>query len=97
MNAEQVQERKAMLLAQEQDNPPAQWWMSFCDPDKPKGQQFLGVAIVEAPGFIHAHQKAWALGINPGGQIQASQVDGVPAEYHDKLLSLADLEAAGLV
>lgn len=97
LNAEQVQERKAMLLAQEQGNPPALWWMSFCDPDKPKGQQFLGVAIVEAPGFIHAHQKTWSLGINPGGEIQASQVEDVPAEYRNRLLSLIELEAAGLV
>lgn len=97
MNAEQVQERKAMLLAQELGNPPAQWWMSFCDPDKPKGQQFLGVVVVEALGFMHAQQKAWALGINPGGEIQACQVDGVPVKYHDKLLSRAELEAAGLV
>lgn len=97
LNAEQVQERKAMLLAQEQDNPPSLWWMSFCDPDKPKGQQFLGVCIVEAPSFMHAHQKAWVLGINPGGEIQAILVEGVPAEYHDKLLSRAELEAAGLV
>lgn len=97
MNAEQVQERKAMLMAQEQDNPPTLWWMSFCDPEKPKGQQFLGVCIVEAPGFMHAHQKAWALGINPGGEIQATQVESVPVEYLDRLLSRAELEAAGLV
>lgn len=97
MNAEQVQERRAMLMAQERGNPPAQWWMSFCDPDKPKGQQFLGVVVVEAPGFMHAHQKAWSLGINPGGEIQAFQVEGVPTEYHDKLLPVAELEAAGLV
>lgn len=23
------------------------WWLSFTDPDKPKGQQFLGVAIID--------------------------------------------------
>ncbi len=23
------------------------WWLSFCDPDLPTGQQFLGVAIVD--------------------------------------------------
>lgn len=97
LNAEQVQERKAMLMEQEQGNPPALWWMSFCDPHKPNGQQFLGVAIVEAPGFMHAHQKSWALGINPGGEIRATRVEGVPVEYHDKLLSLKELEAAGLV
>lgn len=97
LNERQVRERKAMLLAKEQDNPPAQWWMSFCDPNKPKGQQFIGVCVVKAPGFMHATQKAWDLGINPGGEIQAYRVNDVPVEYHDKLLSLAELEAAGLV
>lgn len=97
LTEEQAQERKAMLLAEEQGNPPVQWWMSFCDPEKPKGQQFLGVVVVEAPGFMHAHQKAWELGVNPGGEIQAFRVEGVPNEFHDRLLSRAELEAAGLV
>ena len=98
MDAEQVlQERKKLLLAEEQNNPPALWWLSFCDPDKAKGQQFLGVVIVEAPGFMRAHQKACELGINPGGEIQAMPVDGVASEYHDRLLSRVELEAAGLV
>lgn len=26
---------------------PRLFWLSFCDPEKPQGQQFLGVAIVE--------------------------------------------------
>jgi hypothetical protein len=89
--------RLLAALTKEQNNPPAQWWMSFCDPDKPKGQQFLGVSIVEASGFMHAQQKAWALGINPGGEIQGEQVEGIPAEYLNKLLSRAELEAADLV
>lgn len=97
MNAEQIQERKKFLLAQEWDNPAVLWWMSFCDLEKPEGQQFLGVAIVEAPGLIHAHQKAWSLGINPGGQVQSVQVDGIAKEFHDRLLSYAELEAAHLI
>lgn len=71
--------------------------MSFCDTKRPVGQQFLGVCIVEAPGLMHATQKAWALGINPGGEIKALQISGVPAEYLDKLLSRAEIEASGLV
>lgn len=23
------------------------WWLSFCDPDKPEGQQFLGAVVVD--------------------------------------------------
>lgn len=97
LNADQVQERKAVLLEQEQDNPPVLWWMSFCDPEKPKGKQFLGVCIVSAPGLMHAHQKALALGINPGGEILAAQVEDIPGEYMNKLLSRADIEAAGFI
>ena len=97
LNAKQVQERKVTLLEQEHEQSPALWWMSFRDPNKPKGRQFLGVAIVEAPGFMHAVQKTWELNINPGGEIVAEQVEGVSVEYHNRLLSRADLEAAGLV
>ena len=97
MDAEQVVARKAALLAREAYKTPVSWWMSFCDPDKPKGEQFIGVAIVVAPGFMHAHQRAWSLGINPGGEIQAFHVEGIDAHYHDRLLSRAELEAAGLV
>ncbi len=97
INAEQIQERKAMPLENEQDNRPCQWWMSFCDPERQDGQQFLGVCIIEAPDLIQAMQKAWALGINPGGEIKALQVSGVSAEYLDKLLSRAEIEASGLV
>lgn len=97
LTPEQVGERRTLLLAQERDNPPVLWWLSFCDPGRPKGQQFLGVAVVEASGLMHAHQRTWALGINPGGEIQACPVGGVPIEYRDRLLSRTDLEAAGLV
>lgn len=97
LSAQQIQKRTLTLLAQEKNNTPKLWWLSFCDPTKPKGQQFLGVCIVEVPGFIHAQQKTWTLGINPGGEIQACQVEDVPPEYLDKLLSRAELEAAGFV
>ena len=97
MNAQEVEARKALLLAEEAGAPLLSWWMSFCDTGKPRGQQFLGVAIIKAPGFAHAHQRACALGINPGGQIQAQPVEGVADDYHDRLLSRAELETAGLV
>lgn len=97
MNAEFIKKRKEMLLAQEHNNPIGQWWSSFCDPKKPAGKQFLGVVIVESPGFIHAHQKASELGINPGGEIYSLQVEGIPAQYLDKLLTWDCLEKAGLV
>jgi hypothetical protein len=46
------------------------WWLSFADPDKLQGMQFLGVAVVEAPTYRAAITKAWATGCNPGGEIE---------------------------
>lgn len=43
------------------------WWLSFANPG-PKG--FLGVVIIKAPTFEKAIEKAWRLGINPGGQVK---------------------------
>jgi hypothetical protein len=45
------------------------WWLSFCDPAKPKGEQFLGVALVEADDLPSATRRAWREGCNPGGEI----------------------------
>lgn len=44
------------------------YWLSFCDPYRPKGQQFLGVAIVQTDNFAEALSEAWRLKINPGGE-----------------------------
>lgn len=53
--------------------------MSFCDPDKPKGQHFLGVAFVDAETLTDAVTQSHLTGCNPGGEIQ---IVGVP---HDKV------------
>ena len=45
------------------------WWCSFCDPRRPRGEQFLGLCIVEAVDEITAVTKTHALGINPGGEV----------------------------
>lgn len=49
--------------------PPSWWWLSFTDPDRPKGDQFIGVCIVSASNVVAAGVIAHALGCNPGGQI----------------------------
>ena len=41
----------------------------FTDQTRPKGQRFLGVAIVEGTDVVTAAQRAYALGINPGGTV----------------------------
>ena len=74
------------------------WWLSFADPERPEGQQFLGVAVVEAPEFLMATLMARMHGCNPGGEVQGYEV---PDDYSgpplpmNQLLSKADLEALG--
>lgn len=50
------------------------FWLSFCDPKKPEGEQFLGVSIVEAPHFTLAAPTAWTLGCNPCGEVQITEL-----------------------
>lgn len=72
-------------------------WLSFCDPDRAKGQQFLGVAIVEARDFRAAVQIAHRIGCNPGGEVLGYPLadDGplVPMAFRDRLLSKGEVEA----
>jgi glutathione S-transferase len=70
------------------------WWLSFCD-----DVQFLGVAIVKAPDIREALLAARRAGCNPGGEVLARHIpeDKLPAPWlRHKLLSMADLDAAGL-
>src|ERR1700723_220414 len=59
----------AEMLRDEMGDPEEYWWLSFCDPDKPKGTQFLGVIIVKAHGITDALTKCNAMLINPGGEV----------------------------
>jgi hypothetical protein len=70
------------------------FWLSFCDDERPKGSQFLGVAIVHGIDPIDAVGAAWALGINPGGQVAVAEVVEVPVRFRGRLLSR---EEAGAV
>lgn len=92
-------ERKARLLAEERSKPQGLWWLSFCDVDKPAGEQFLGVAIVRAGGPVSAMQRAWDLGINPGGEVMNYQLpDDAAARvrpYMDRLLSREEITKGG--
>lgn len=45
------------------------WWLSFVDPDRPKGKRSLGICIVPGGNIVQAGQMAWAVGCNPGGQV----------------------------
>jgi hypothetical protein len=77
------------------------WWLSFCDPKRPHGQEFLGVAVVPALDFGRAVRVAWALGCNPGGAVRGWRIPAgcEPAkQLRNRLLtSPTDLAAAGAV
>lgn len=49
-------------------------WLSFADPDRPQGDQFLGVSIVEADNLFEAICAAREQGINPGGEVIAHEI-----------------------
>ena len=70
-------------------------WLSFADPGRPKGTQFLGAVIVEAPSFAAAVGLAHMLGCNPGGECQGAEypddVPVPPAEFHGRLLDKAEI------
>jgi hypothetical protein len=78
----------------------ALWWMSFADPGRSKGQQFLGLVILEAPTPREAMQKAWDMEINPGGQIMFIELPNeMKAEYErymNRLLQKVDLIDIGV-
>lgn len=45
------------------------WWLSFCDGDRPKGEQNLGVCLVPANNLVAAGMAAHMLKCNPGGEV----------------------------
>ena len=75
-------------------------WLSFCDGSLPKGSQFLGVFITEADNVMEAAQKAWQLGVNPGGEIQSVDVTNdfsIKPEHMDKLMSKDEVRECGFI
>lgn len=74
------------------------WWLSFADPKKPDGNQFLGVACVEAFDFISACVEAWRLGINPGGEVAGCPLPEPPEEaLRNQLASESELAELGYI
>ena len=74
------------------------FWLSFCDRDRPKGKQFLGVALVEANNLPDAITATWERGCNPGGEVLSLEVPETEASrvrpYLNRLLSKAEAETA---
>ena len=63
-----IQSEEGFLNA---EGEPHFFWLSFCDTERPVGQQFLGATVVTASDVEEAVRAAWRLGINPGGEVAA--------------------------
>lgn len=66
------------------------FWLSFADPKKPKGSQFLGACILEVDSessnpLEKAIHKAHELGINPGGEVLGFEIGRKP---HDSWMNV---------
>jgi hypothetical protein len=61
----------------------ARWWyLSFADPHRPTGEQWLGGCVVAGIDIGQAVRTAAALSCNPGGEVAALEV---PREFVDRL------------
>jgi hypothetical protein len=72
------------------------WWLSFADPNKPTGTQFLGASIVKAHRFDEAVKVAHILGCNPGGEVKGFELPSdyrVPDEFVGKLMDKEQCKA----
>lgn len=51
------------------------YYLSFCDPAKPTGTQFLGATVVEAGDPSDMLTKTHLNGTNPGGEVEFLELD----------------------
>jgi hypothetical protein len=58
------------------------WWMSFCDPEKPKGQKFLGALVIRADDHFEMMKRSWMLELNPGGEVAFFEI---PKQYEERI------------
>jgi hypothetical protein len=69
------------------------FWLAFSDPDARSDKRFLGVAIFDMDGSARRRtvpeivRRAHELGINPGGQVSVQEVEGIPDEYKNRLIT----------
>jgi hypothetical protein len=75
------------------------WWLSFVEP----GKRSLGCCLVEGKDIREALRRAWALGINPGGEVMGVPLAQEVMEEHypesggwrERLLSPKELYQSG--
>ena len=94
---DQVDQNRSRDGSVSDTQPPHFWYLSFADPEKPEGQQWLGACAVQANGFLDAVCAATLHGCNPGGQAIGWDLGDwapVPADFMNRVLSLDDLAEA---
>lgn len=64
------------------------FYLSFADPHRPEGTQFLGGLYIEAKTLPEALTASHVRGLNPGGGVQV--VGPIPDEMMDKNVPVAD-------
>jgi hypothetical protein len=70
MTAEQIAEKIAEHIEAAKDEPVKTWWLSFVQEDRPEGDRFVGVVLVDAcRSFDEAFLRASMAGANPHGQV----------------------------
>ena len=72
------------------------YYMSFCDPAKVEGSQFIGACLVQADTEVDAMTESHLRGCNPGGEIMLIGPmpinDEAAAPYMNRLLSREEAE-----
>jgi hypothetical protein len=76
------------------------FWLSFCDIEAPKGQQFLGVVILQADCAMNAVTLSHTNHINPGGEVQIVELydefaTNIPEVMRYRLLTRHEVETIG--
>lgn len=80
--------KREVMVLRNGDAPRTTFWLSFCDGDRPEGDQFLGAAIIpDCVNLVDAMQQAYAHGCNPGGEIAGYEL---PPQAFEEDVGLRD-------
>jgi hypothetical protein len=63
------------------------WWITFTDPDRALGSQFLGIVLVDGLDFDHAVARCFVLGCHPGGYPRGGPVPDQPEGVKNRLMT----------
>jgi len=80
------------------DIPIKTYYMSFCDPDKPEGKQYLGSIIIDGADVKDALKNSRIFSINPGGEVMFIDItkvtDKIKSTHKYRLLNEEEVDNA---